>query len=154
LAGEWKSAPDQLKLSSPFDVSVWGPDATSVRTVDLSVRPSGEAALTVTRKVVDVRGRTIPASTWIEEAHLTIGAAQPGAAERIEHAVTVTKAIRRYPDDQTQQWPIEGLKVMVVTFADGGGETMEIRYDTAEGRGSFWETLRRQRRAPARKTGG
>jgi hypothetical protein len=37
------------------------------------------------------------------------------------------------------------LKVKLVTFTERGGKTMEIRYDTPEGRGSFWETLTRGR---------
>src|SRR5215216_846131 len=89
LAGTWKSALDQVKLTSDFDKSVWGANATSVRTVDLVVRPSGEATLKVTKKVIDARGRTVPASTWIEEAQLVLGAPQDGIATRVEHDARV-----------------------------------------------------------------
>lgn len=143
LAGTWKSAPDELKLTSDFDRSVWGPDATSVRTVDLAIKPSGEGTLTVTRKVLDARGRTVAASTSIEEAQIAIGGSEPGPAGRIEHDVKVLKAERRYPDDPGYRWPLDGLNVEVVTFADGDGNTIEVRFDTPEGRGSFWETLTR-----------
>src|ERR687892_505815 len=78
LTGTWKSNPDQLKLTSDFDKSVWGPDASSVRTVEVVVRPTGDATMKVTKKVVDAKGRTVPASTWIEEAQLKIGASTPG----------------------------------------------------------------------------
>src|SRR5918995_4216980 len=94
LVGSWKSAPDQMKLTTDFDKSVWGADASSVRTVDLVVRPSGEATLKVTKKVVDSKGRTVPASTWIEEAQLTLGAPQEGIASRVEHDTKVVGAVR------------------------------------------------------------
>jgi len=43
------------------------------------------------------------------------------------------------------------LKVELVTFTDGDGNTLEVRFDTPEGRGSFWETLRRSVRATRAK---
>ena len=151
LVGSWKSAPDQLKLTSDFDKSVWGADASSVRTVDLVVRPSGEATLKVTKKVVDARGRTVPASTWVEESHLTLGGAQPAVAARVEHDTRVASAVRLFPDDPNYKWDLDGLRVKVVTFTDGDGNAIEIRYDTPEGKGSFWETLRRDRPAAPRR---
>ena len=59
LAGRWRSAPEEISLTTEFDESVWGKNAKSVRTVEMSVRSTGEATLTVTRKVVDARGRTV-----------------------------------------------------------------------------------------------
>ena len=152
LVGTWKSAPDEMKLTSDFDQSVWGANATSVRTVELSIQPSGEGTLRVTKKVVDGKGRVVPASTSIEEAQLKLGGAAPGAATRIEHQATVVKAVRLFPDDPADRWPLDGLRVKLVTFADADDGSIEIRYDTPEGRGSFWETLRRQRRTPQRAT--
>ena len=150
LTGTWKSAPDQMKLTSDFDKSVWGPDASSVRTVDLVVRQSGEATLRVTKKVIDAKGRTVQASTWVEEAQLKIGGSTPGTGPRIEHEATVVSAVRLFPDDKDYRWNIEGLRVKLVTFSDGDG-SMEVRYDTPEGRGSFWETLRRDRATTSRR---
>jgi hypothetical protein len=144
LVGAWKSVPDQMKLTSDFDKSVWGADTSSVRTVDLTVQPSGDATLRITKKVVDARGRTVPASTWIEEANLVIGDAREGIATRVEHDTTVKSAVRLFPDDKDYKWPIEGLRVKVVTFTGQPGDSIEIRYDTPDGRGSFWETLRRE----------
>src|SRR5688572_111678 len=140
----------QVKLTTDFDKSVWGSDASSVRTVDLVVRQAGDATLTVTKKVVDARGRAVPASTWIEEVRLTLGPPQDGVAARVEHDTQVVTAVRRFPDDPGYKWNLDGLRVKVVTFKDGDGSSIEIRYDTPEGRGSFWETLRRDR-APASK---
>jgi hypothetical protein len=150
LVGTWKSAPDEMKLTSDFDKSVWGVNATSVRTLELTVRPSGEGTLRVTKRVVDGKGRVVPASTWIEEAQLKLGGAAPGVATRIEHQATVVKAVRLFPDDPAYRWPLDGLRVKLVTFQDGDDNSIEVRYDTPEGRGSFWETLRRQRPASRR----
>ena len=99
LAGTWRSAPEELSLTTDFDESVWGKNAKSVRTVEMAVRANGEATLTVTRKVVDARGRTVKGSTSIEEARLVLGSARPTVADRSELAVDVTSAERRYPDD-------------------------------------------------------
>jgi hypothetical protein len=144
LIGTWTSAPDATKLTSDFDKSVWGVNATAVRTLALTVRPTGEGTLRLTKKVIDAKGRVAPASTWIEETQLTVGRSTPGVATRIEHDAQVVKAVRLFPDDPEYRWPIDGLRVRLVTVADGDGNSIEIRYDTPEGRGSFWETLRRQ----------
>jgi hypothetical protein len=150
LTGTWRSAPDQMKLTSDFDKSVWGADASSVRTVELVVRQAGEATLRITKKVVDARGRTVQASTWVEEAQLKIGGSAPGTGPRLEHDTTVVSAVRLFPDDKEYRWNIDGLRVKLVTFSDGDG-SMEVRYDTPEGRGSFWETLRRDRAGSPRR---
>jgi hypothetical protein len=142
LIGTWNSAPDETPLSSTFDESVWGKNAKSVRTVQLTVRQTGEATLTVTRKVVDARGRTVPASISIEHANLVIGPAQSSNDVRSDFTVTVKDAERRYPDDPGGTWKLEGLRVGVSTFPDKPG-VIEVRVDVPEGRGSFWETLRR-----------
>ena len=143
LAGAWKSATDRIALTSEFDESVWGKNAASVRDVELTIRPDGGAALTITRKVVDPKGRAIAGSTSIERADLTIREGRPGVASRVEYATTVTKAERRYPDSPDEPWAIDGLKVVVTTLDDKGASGLEIRVDTPEGRGSFWETLQR-----------
>jgi hypothetical protein len=150
LAGTWKSAADEMRLSSAFDVSVWGPNAKSVRTVELRIQPSGEGTLTVTKKVLDGRGRTIAASTSIEEAKLTIGESHNTVSTRIAHDVTVVSAVRTYPDDPGYKWELTGLRVQIVTFAGEDRNTLEVRVDTSDGRGSFWETLQRDARTTAR----
>ncbi len=151
LPGTWKSAPDEVRLTSDFDKSVWGPNATSIRTVEFVVRSDTDATLRVVKRVVDAKGRLVAASTWIEEAQLRIGEATPGVADRVEHQVTVTSAVRLFPDDKDYRWTIDGLKVKLVTFTDRDANTLEVRYDTPDGRGSFWETLKRGAR---RRPGG
>jgi hypothetical protein len=142
LTGAWRSEPYTRQLDTDFDKSVWGPNAQSVRTVELSIRAGGEATLTVTTRVLDARRRTVPGSTSIEVAQLVIGAARPTVGVRTEREVTVTSAERRYPDDPKSTWPIMGLRVQVTTLEDAPG-TIDLRFDTPEGRGSFWETLKR-----------
>jgi hypothetical protein len=60
----------------------------------------------------------------------------------------VTKAERRYPDDPKGTFELEGLQVTVTTFKDDPG-MLEVRVDFPEGRGSFWEALRRGTGKPA-----
>jgi hypothetical protein len=149
LVGSWKSAPERLKLSTDFDTSIWGSNASSVRTVDLTIRASGASTLRVTRRVVDARGRTAPGSTSVEEAQLRIGPPKQTRASRVDHAVTVVQAERTYPDDPAARWPIDGLRVQVLTVENSDGNTLELRFETPEGTGSFWETLRREVRRSA-----
>jgi hypothetical protein len=150
LAGTWRSAVEETPLSSPFDESVWGKNARSTRVVEMSVQPSGNATLTVTRKILDARRREITAATSIEHAEISIGAVQQSNDVRSDLAVTVKHAERRYPDDPEGTWTLDGLRVTVSTFADDSSR-IEVRVDTPEGRGSFWETLRRgQRTSTAR----
>lgn len=146
LTGTWRSAPEEISLTTDFDVSVWGKNAKSVRTVELAIGPAGEGTLTVTRKVIDSRGRTVKGSTSVEQAQIVVGDTERSVATRSDLAVTVKHAERSYPDDPGSTWPLEGLKVGVATFSDTPG-TIEVRFDTPEGRGSFWETLRRGRGA-------
>ena len=141
-AGTWTSAPDEVRLTSDLDVSVWGKNAKSVRTVQLSVRPDGDATLTVTRKVVDAQGKTVAGSVTVESATIQIGDASPAVETREEHKVTVQKAERRMPDDPKLTWPLEGLRVGVATFT-GRANEIEVRFDPSDGRGSFWAMLRR-----------
>jgi hypothetical protein len=148
LAGTWRSAPEETPLTSQFDESVWGKNARSVRAVEMTVKPTGDATLAVTRKILDGRGREIKAATSIEHAELSIGAVQHAIDVRSDLAVTVKHAERRYPDDPAGTWKLDGLRVTVSTFADDPSR-IEVRVDTPEGRGSFWETLRRVGRRPS-----
>ena len=144
LAGTWKAKTEKLPLTGEFNEKVWGKNATSVRDVTLTVRPSGAATLTISRKVLDARGRTVPGSASVEQADVEIGAATPALATRMEHAVKVVKAERRYPDNPDDRWPLENLRVNVVSFTDGDG-TVEVRFEPADGQGALSELLTKQR---------
>ena len=142
LTGTWSSDPDRQPLSTSFDESVWGKDATAVRTVQMSISESGDATLSITRKVVDGRGRTVPASTSIERATLVLGDVKSSNDVRAEHETTVKHAERQYPDDPGATWTIEGLQVGIATFPGKPGE-IEVRVDFPDGHGSFWDILNR-----------
>jgi hypothetical protein len=148
LNGAWRSTPDETPLSSAFDESVWGKNAKAIRTVEMVVRAGGDASLTITRKVVDARGRTVVGSSSVEAAELTLGSVQNTTGVRSDLMVTVKKAERRYPDDPKGTFDLQGLRVTVTTFSDDA-EMLEVRVDFPEGRGSFWESLRRGARKPA-----
>ena len=142
LTGTWISAPDNRPLSTAFDESVWGKNATAVRTVQMSISETGDATLSITRKVVDGRGRTVQASTSIERADFVLGDVKSSNDVRSELETMVKHAQREYPDDPKATWTIEGLQVGVATFPQKPGE-IEVRVDFPDGRGSFWEILRR-----------
>jgi hypothetical protein len=151
LSGTWRSAPDETPLSSSFDESVWGKNAKAIRTVEMVVRPTGDARLTITRKVVDGHGRTVVGSTSIEEADLSLGEVKTTTGVRSERAITVKKAERRYPDEPKGTWALDGLQVALTTFTDDPG-MLEVRVDFPEGRGSFWEALHRGTRKQSTST--
>lgn len=142
LTGTWKAPTEKLPLTGDFNEQVWGEGAQSVRDITLTVRDGGAATLTVTRKVVDKAGKVVPGSARTEVADLTIGAGEPGFATRIDHAVSVVKAERRYSDAPGDKWTLEKLRVSVVTFSDDRN-MVELRFDPADGQGSFVEMLTR-----------
>ena len=148
LIGTWISDPYELPLSTDFDKSVWGQNAKSVRDVRFVVGKDLTGTLTVTRKVLDGKGRTVPGSVSIEEAKVTVGGLQDPPGPRPEYVTNVVSAERRYPDDKGDPWKIDGLRVRLAVL-EGPERALEIRFDTPEGRGSFWERLRRQGRKPA-----
>jgi hypothetical protein len=92
--------------------------------------------------VIDGHGRAVKASTSVEKAQLTIGGSHHAVATRVEHEVTVTSAVRTYPDDPTYKWDLAGLRVEIATF-EGDANTVEVRFEPVEGTGAFWQTLRR-----------
>lgn len=146
LVGTWKAKTERLPLTGDFNEQVWGKNAVSVRDVTLTVKSTGDATLTVSRKVLDARGRVVPGSASVEEAAVTVGAAEAGLATRMNHAVKVVKAERRYPDAPADKWTMENLRVNLVSFTDGH-DTLEVRFEPSDGQGAFSELLTRQRGA-------
>jgi hypothetical protein len=142
LVGIWRAPTERLPLTGDFNEQVWGKNAVSVRDVSLTVRSTGEATLTISRKVLDGRGRVVAGSASVEQADVTIGAAKPGFATRLDHDVKVVKAERRYPDNAGDRWPLENLRVNVVSFTDSRTR-LEVRFDPADGQGAFSEVLTR-----------
>jgi hypothetical protein len=152
LAGRWTAPPFEMTLSSDFHRSVYGPDARSVRQVALTIRPGGDGTFTVSNSVRDRRGQTVPGTRQIDELMFTIGdlTREPGRQPR--YTSHIVKAERRYPDDPQSTFPLEGAKLELFV-PEGKTGALEVRFDTPEGRGSFWETLRPAVRPTARKAG-
>lgn len=150
IVGRWTSAPFELELASDLHKSVYGPNARSVRVVELVIRPSGDGTLTVSNLVRNRRGTTVPGTRSVEELTFTLGPAEAAPGDRTRHSTTVGRAERRYLDEPTGTFPLEGAGVEVYLPTESKGP-LEVRYDTPEGTGSFWETLRPAgSRAPAR----
>jgi len=140
LSGTWNAEPLEIRLSSDFDVSVWGPNASSVRNVEMTIRSSGQGTIKVTRSVVDGRGKTKTASVSVEEATLVLRLPEVVDANRIEPIVDVQSPKRCYPDDPNDCTSIQGLKVKLVA-TDLEHDRLYLHFDLPDGRGSFGETL-------------
>jgi hypothetical protein len=143
LSGVWHADPLEVRLNSDFDVSVWGPNASSVRKVEMTIRASGQGAIKVTRSVVDGRGKTKTASVSVEEATLVVHPPDVVDASRIEPIVEVQSPKRCYPDTPGDCSSIQGLTVKLVA-TDLEHDRLYVRFDLPDGRGSFGETLIRQ----------
>jgi hypothetical protein len=152
LSGTWRAEPLEIRLNSDFDVSVWGPNASSLRNVEMTLRPSGQGTIKVTRSVVDGHGKTKTASVSVEEAALVLRAPDVVDANRIEPNVDVQSAKRCYPDEPNDCTMLQGVKVKLVA-TDLEHDRMYLHFDLPDGRGSFGETLiRRNARTTKRST--
>jgi hypothetical protein len=142
LAGRWQSAPLELALTSDFHRSVYGSGAKSVRSVTMTIKPSGDGVFQVTNSVRDRQGRVVAGTQEIQDVTFTVGdlVQEPG---RPPHYTTrVSHAERRFTDDPKSAFARDGVTLAIYRKDDKAGE-IEIRFDTPEGTGSFWETLRR-----------
>jgi hypothetical protein len=145
LVGEWVAPEERIERSTALDVSVFGPHAFDVKNVMLTIRPSGEGVLRVSHVVVGRGGRKYVPS--IIEATLRIAAPPAETAHRIQPAVTVVHAERKYMDGTGDQWVLEGSRVTVMMIDPPGGE-LNVRLDTSDGRDSFGTTLKRRGHVP------
>ena len=150
IVGRWQSVPFELELGSDLHKSVYGPKAKSIRIVEVVIQPSGEGTFGVTNLVRNNRGVTVPGTRSREEVAFTLGVrgTAPGGRERYD--TKVVKAERRYLDEPVSTFPLEGASLDIYLASEDKG-SIEVRYDTPEGTGSFWETLRpTSSRAPRR----
>jgi len=141
LTGRWQSSSLELALTSDFHKSVYGSGAKSVRSVTMSIKPSGEAVFQVTNSVRDRQGRVVAGTQEVEDVTFSVGdlVQEPG---RPPHYTThVTHAERRFTDDPKSAFAHDGVMLAIYRKDDKAGE-IEVRFDTPEGTGSFWETLR------------
>jgi hypothetical protein len=148
LAGVWKAAEDRVPRATALDIQVFGPNAYEVRNVDLTIRPTGEGVLTVSKAVVGQKGRRHAPS--VIEAKFVLGPPQTSITGRIEPVVKVTSAEERYLDGTGDRWPRDGSRV-TISMASLDDNQMELRLDTPTGSESFGETMMRQGGKPRRQ---
>ena len=145
LAGAWKAQELKIPATSDLDREVWGPNASKVRNVQLAIEPDGSGTLRIQSSVVDASGRPKRYSQSVTEARLRVGEPQAGG-DRVQPAVTVVSAEERYLDDPKDVRRIEGLRLKL-DLMNMESKDLNIFYETAEGNGSFGETLRRPARS-------
>ncbi len=145
LAGAWKAPELKVPATSDLDREVWGPNASKVRNIQLALEPDGTGTLRIHSSVVDANGRPKRYSQSVIEARVKVGEPQPGG-DRVQPAVTVVSAEERYLDDPKDVRRIEGLRVRL-DLMNRESKDLNLFFETAEGNGSFGETLRRQIRA-------
>ena len=96
----------------------------------------------MTSSVRDRRGRVVPGTAEIEEVRFAVGdlAEEPG--RQPHYATRIVRAERRFADDAASAFARDGVKLALYA-QEGKPDMMEVRFDTPEGTGSFWETIRR-----------
>jgi hypothetical protein len=148
LAGRWRSRPYELPLTSDLHREVYGPNARSVRLVEMTIRPTGDGVLTVTSSVRNAAGRVVAGTRQIEEVRFTVGGVEESSAGVTpRYSTRVSHADRRYPDEGgAPPFELDGAKVFV-SAPGTPADSVEVRFEPPEGTGSFWETLRRVSRA-------
>ena len=151
LVGRWRSAPFELKLVNDLHKSVYGPNATSVRVTNIVIDPAGDGTFTVTNMVRNSRGAAVIGTRSVEELTFTLGSRENAPGGRTRYGTTVARAERRYPDPPASTFSLAGASLELYPPAEAKGQ-LEVRYDTPEGTGSFWETLRSASAAAPRRT--
>lgn len=150
FAGIWKAPEYKVAANTELDQQVWGKGASKVRNMQLALEPNGQGILRVHQAVVDPRGRVRPYSASLVEARIQLEAPTTATdASRTEPTVKVLSAEERYLDRTNKRRTIEGLKVSV-SMPAGYSRIINVRYDTAEGTGSFGETLTLQGRSSSK----
>jgi len=142
MAGQWTATPFDVELNSDFHRSVYGAGARSLRLVNLTIRRTGEGTFTVTSSVRDRSGRTVAGTREIEEVRFSVGDLTREPGYQPHYTGRIVRAERRYPDDPGSAVALDGAKLDLFV-PDSKAGTLNVRFDTPEGRGSFWETLRR-----------
>jgi hypothetical protein len=138
LAGVWRAPEYRMKRTGEVGERIFGANAYDVRTVELTVQPSGEGLLKISTEVLDAKGRKW-APTLIE-AKLMVGEPRASTPGPIEPVVTVTSADEQYLDETKYRSPLNGVRVVLRT--DPAAKEIQLRYETPAGTGSFWTTLR------------
>jgi hypothetical protein len=142
LVGLWRARPDRVPLSED---SAWGPRATALRLAEMRLRSDGTGTITITRSVVNAAGRAFPGSRIIETAAFSIGSIEQPLGLRPRHTTTITRSERHYPDPPVVRVPIADLTINIYPPAAEAPDSVEIRFETFNGEGTFSDTLQRVR---------
>lgn len=152
FAGVWRASEYKVAANTDLDVQVWGRNASKVRNVQLAMEPDGSGTLRVQQSVVDARGRVRPYSASVIEARVQIEMPVASAeAARVEPTVKVLQAVERYLDGTNDRRAIDGLTVSM-SLPRSDSNSLNIRFDTREGTGSFGETLTRGGRGTTKRS--
>jgi len=140
LACTWKAPEERTPSNTPLDIQVFGAGAMDVRTVTLTITPSGDATLQVRRSVVGKTGQVFAPSVMEVKMHL----GEPVTLElgHLQPKVDVTSAEERYLDGDHERWPREGSRV-ALDVVDLMSKELNVQLDTPDGRGAFGATLTR-----------
>src|ERR1044071_2617959 len=113
LAGRWPSAPLELALTSDFHRSVYGSGARSVRSVTMSIKPSGDGVFQVTDSVRDRQGRVVPGTQEIQDVTFTMGTLVEEPGRPAHYTTRVTHAERRFTDDPKSAFARDGVTLAI-----------------------------------------
>lgn len=144
LRGVWKAPTYRVVLGSLLDREVYGPDATFVRDVTLTLMRNGTGLAAIYTSVVDNRGRTVRPSASVIEVHLEVG----DRTEAPPHAMRVLRVLRaqeRYIYEAEKPRTLKDVTVSI-REVDANPSLLFFRYDTWRGVGSFGDTLHRRAR--------
>jgi hypothetical protein len=102
--------------------------------------------------VIDRRGRIVAGTREVQHLEFEIGdlVAEPG--RRPYYRTRVVRAERRFPEPPASTFSLDGASLDLYEPESKGG-AIEVRFETADGRGSFWETMRRAPAAPGAAVG-
>lgn len=152
LAGVWKAEELKVPATTELDTQVWGPHVSKVRNVHLALEAGGTGTLRIEQSVVDAKGRPKKYSQSVVEARLLVSEPKAGS-DRVQPEVTVVSAEERYLDAPKDVRAIQGLRVKL-DLMNLDSRDLNLFYETAEGNGSFGETLHRPAGARPASTAG
>jgi hypothetical protein len=119
----------------------------------MTIQPSGDGVFRVTSSVHDRRRRVVTGTEEIQELTFSVGDLVEEPGRQPHYTTRVTRAERRFADDPSSAFPRDGAALAIYTLDAPG--SVEVRFETPEGTGSFWETLRRSGgTARTRRRGG
>jgi hypothetical protein len=141
FVGTWKAPVERTERASPVDEEVFGPGAVDVRNVSLTLEPTGEGHLQISTSVVD-RGGHLHVPSIVDVKFAASGPLTP-APGGDQPAIKIISAEERFLEGAGERFPMEDVRVTMTLPSPAKG-TLELSFDTRDGRGAFGTTMRRQ----------